>query len=387
MNSLNAWLQVTLFGFIITNFVASTPSLLSQVKAQRRQQFQTQAESLHMPNWASAANPYYMQQQQWNPRANPYSSYGPMQSQAPYGQMSSQQIDTKYKTKALKLVQPQVRQYLNDRGNMKSHSNPLLMQKKMQHQMEKSESQVRPLRAQRQPNRGLKLRKEIIDAMSNNALNNTFNSGSLKSQNKTTPNIHRFRPGKWTNIFSAGSRRRNSKSIDSDEEKTNDTIIELKADNDATQIDLIKQNSNTTVVPTIITNGTSRVRFVPGARRRYGYKNFKQIQSNSTDDANNGTQLRAENEFYYRKNLRYNNNTFQEESDDQQQSNEIKRRPFGKIYEKKMFISYIRKKKLMQLLKNETDNQPNDLDLFELTTIDTPISQTTLTSLTNLFSN
>ena len=23
-----------------------------------------------MPNWASAANPYYMQQQQWNPRAN-----------------------------------------------------------------------------------------------------------------------------------------------------------------------------------------------------------------------------------------------------------------------------------------------------------------------------
>lgn len=52
-----------------------------------------------------------------------------------------------------------------------------------------------------------------------------------------------------------------------------------------------------------------------------------------------------------------------------------------------MFISYIRKKKLMQLLKNETDNQPNDLDLFELTTIDTPISQTTLTSLTNLFSN
>lgn len=238
-------------------------------------------------------------------RFKAYSSYGPMQSQAPYGQMSSQQIDTKYKTKALKLVQPQVRQYLNDRGNMKSHSNPLLMQKKMQHQMEKSESQVRPLRAQRQPNRGLKLRKEIIDAMSNNALNNTFNSGSLKSQNKTTPNIHRFRPGKWTNIFSAGSRRRNSKSIDSDEEKTNDTIIELKADNDATQIDLIKQNSNTTVVPTIITNGTSRVRFVPGARRRYGYKNFKQIQSNSTDDANNGTQLRAENEFYYRKNRKF----------------------------------------------------------------------------------
>lgn len=200
-------------------------------------------------------------------------------------------LNAKYKTKALRLVSPDVKRFLHGNSDEAVHFqrnqpyedvNPILKQKKLQ-----NAEYLQTLKGTR--NRGLGLRKEIVEAMSNSTNNN------LKSGNKTGLNIHRFRPGKWTNVFSRGTRRRQFQLADAEATNNNET----KSDDNLSQIDLLKLNANNTF--NTATNAT-KGKYVPGPRRRYGYKNFKLVaSSNSTDDLNNGTQVKPYNEYRMRK--------------------------------------------------------------------------------------
>jgi len=213
------------------------------------------------------------------------------------------------------------------------------------------------------------------------------NGNGAPAANKTGLNIHRFRPGKWTNIFSSGGAKRRNFKLESDD--SNVTLSQTN-DEDVAQIDLIRTSTQKTATVTTPANATTaKVRFVPGARRRYGYKNFRQIQANETVGSND-TQLRsAGNEMFYR-NINGNRNlTSGMAAEDliEVNGNRTIRRPFaGRLYEKQLFRSYIQKKKLIQLLQNETDTglemSPNRdlMKLSELVAENEATNQTTSTS-------
>lgn len=217
---------------------------------------------------------------------------------SPFAQSNTEQLISKLKTKALRLVSPEVKRFLHDSFEKNSlapdrqnyhlkQANPLLYQKRLE-----NTERFKMLRGNRMNfgNRGLGHRKQIIESLAENN-NITISNSSLKANNKTGLNIHRFRPGRWTNVFSRGTRRRPFQFIDAESASNQTTGL---ADENVAQIDLLKQNANNTF--NTATN-TTKGKYMPGPRRRYGYKNFKLVPSNSTEDASNSTKLRSENDL------------------------------------------------------------------------------------------
>ncbi len=202
---------------------------------------------------------------------------------SPYSLSANDQSSSKFKTKALKLVGPTVQKYFDE--HQLGIGNPMMRQKKRKEAMERAFPELSSQEPLLDEN-GL---TEPVDYEIQTGLKaggNGIQPGS-NNNNKTGLNIHRFRPGKWTNIFSG--RRNNFKLAESDDASSNTTSA--LNDDKIAQIDLIK--TSTTATSSSSVNSTTTVaKFRPGARRRYGYKNFKQIQSNETMSVND-TQLRS----------------------------------------------------------------------------------------------
>ncbi len=241
---------------------------------------------------------------------------------SPFSLNAQKQVDTRFKAKALKLVSPQVRKYMQDVApsslidpNSKENSRLLRLKKKEQQISRTPFSALRGNSNQRYRNRGIELKEELLEEIHQNqslAAAAAFSQQQQQQQqsngntNKTGLNIHRYRPG--------GIRRRQFKlaTDDSTENATAITTTPLTQlstlSNDVSQIDLIKSTTSiasTTKISSLATNLTTTsstnnnnnnntIRFKPGARRRYGYKNFKQVQPNSTD---NTTQIKFNNDF------------------------------------------------------------------------------------------
>lgn len=241
---------------------------------------------------------------------------------SPFSLNAQKQVDTRFKAKALKLVSPQVRKYMQDvvpssliDPNSKENSRLLRLKKKEQQISRTPFSALRGNSNQRYRNRGIELKEELLEEIHQNqslataaaAFSQQQQQQSNGNTNKTGLNIHRYRPG--------GIRRRQFK-LATDDSTENSTAITTTPttqfstlSNDVSQIDLIKSttsialttkisslatNLTTNLSTTSSTNNNNTIRFKPGARRRYGYKNFKQVQPNSTDNA---TQIKFNNDF------------------------------------------------------------------------------------------
>ena len=170
---------------------------------------------------------YFLINLDWASRANPYlANYAPQQQQ-PTGQYQQQQyimaqpppvispfmlnaqkqVDTRFKSKALKLVSPNVRKYMQDVVPQslldpdQNEKSQLLRLKKLEHhpqlQQQQQQHERRPFSAlrgtsnQRYRNRGVELKEELLEEIQQNQTLSQQNGNT----NRTGLNIHRFRPG------------------------------------------------------------------------------------------------------------------------------------------------------------------------------------------------
>ena len=223
---------------------------------------------------------------------------------SPYSLSANDQSSSRFKSKALKLVGPTVKKYFDE--HHLGVANPMMRQKKRMEAMERAFPELSKQQQDQEQEQ-----EHLEEDKLNEPIDYEVQTGLRAANGNKTLNIHRFRPGKWTNIFSG--KRRNFKLAGSDDSLSNSNGTSAAAlnDDDIAQIDLIK---TTTALPTStarsatatatnansVNSTTTVAKFRPGARRRYGYKNFKKIQANESISVND-TQLRSGvNGMFYR---------------------------------------------------------------------------------------